>query len=193
MYLKFFVKNSDGQLPVIKLGDEALLFDLKQKLEKISRAPTSRLDVQFLGRMHRDHDLVFTRNSACLPLARVPTKPTFWSCMRINWCAGWDLWMAASAAYPASRSWPKTQSFILISVLLAAPDSDTSEWIMWVTQPICPPNSCVSFIHYFDKVWWCFTIPIPNDCSLCRIFKVLEKQNVPLDTSSEEYDTKTIS
>lgn len=59
MYLKFFVKNSDGQLPVIKLGDEALLFDLKQKLEKISRAPTSRLDVQFLGRMHRDHDLVF--------------------------------------------------------------------------------------------------------------------------------------
>ncbi|XP_016986310.1 uncharacterized protein LOC108049591 [Drosophila rhopaloa] len=91
------------------------------------------------------------------------------------------------------------------ALLIVCEDTETSDWILRMTRPMCPPYKCTTFIKHFELVRCSFVIPMVVKRELCRIFNVMEKQNCGLDTSkwcvmsktlldkcSEEYPTKVI-
>ncbi|XP_043650201.1 uncharacterized protein LOC122618121 [Drosophila teissieri] len=68
------------------------------------------------------------------------------------------------------------------SLLLVAEDSDSSDWLLRVAQPMCPPYRCTSFIRHFDLVRCTFVIPMVVERELCKVFQIFENQNCGLDT-----------
>ncbi|EDW53999.1 GM18229 [Drosophila sechellia] len=68
------------------------------------------------------------------------------------------------------------------SLLLVAEDSDSSDWLLRVARPMCPPYRCTSFIKHFDLVRCTFVIPMIVERRLCNVFQIFENQNCGLDT-----------
>jgi len=91
------------------------------------------------------------------------------------------------------------------SLLLVAEDSDSSDWLLRVARPMCPPYRCTSFIKHFDLVRSIFVIPMIVERRLCNVFQIFENQNcgidtgkwcvmemAPLDPCSDSYASKVI-
>ncbi|KAH8233959.1 hypothetical protein KR032_005022 [Drosophila birchii] len=70
------------------------------------------------------------------------------------------------------------------ALMIVGGDTDSRDWILRATRPICPPFIATPFTKYFDLSRYCFTIPMPAKWSFCRIFRIFEKQNCPLDTGT---------
>ncbi|KAH8328396.1 hypothetical protein KR067_008901 [Drosophila pandora] len=91
------------------------------------------------------------------------------------------------------------------TLMIVCEGADTQEWILHAARPMCPPYKCQSFLRHFELIRCTFVLPLIVKRDLCRIFRVIEKQNCGLDTSkwcvmsqvtldpcSKEYDRKVV-
>ncbi|KAH8328347.1 hypothetical protein KR067_008397 [Drosophila pandora] len=91
------------------------------------------------------------------------------------------------------------------TLMIVCEGADTQEWILHAARPMCPPYRCEPFLKHYEFVRCGFVLPLIVKRDLCRIFKVIEKQNCGLDTSkwcvmsqvtldpcSKEYDRKVV-
>ncbi|XP_001965075.3 uncharacterized protein LOC6504290 [Drosophila ananassae] len=91
------------------------------------------------------------------------------------------------------------------TLMIVCEGADTQEWILHAARPMCPPYRCESFLKHYEFVRCAFVLPLIVKRDLCRIFRVIEKQNCGLDTSkwcvmsqvtldpcSKEYDRKVV-